>query len=316
MKSLSLFLFAFVVATTLSCKHEKSNTGDGRAAEAVKTLTVQTAHEEEIQVPLSPERVVVFDIGALDVMDALGVSDRIVAIPKQGIPGYLQKYEEDNNIVNAGGLMEPNFEKIDAANPDLIIIGLRQLKDYQEYAEIAPTYFYDLEYKNYIGSIEENVKTLGRIFEVEDQAEKQWKAVYESIEKGKAKIKKSKEEALLVLFNNGKFSAYGHNSRFGYIFDDFGVIPQIEDITVSTHGASISSEYILEHNPDILFVVDRNAAIAEGKIQKKAIENALIRRTKAFKNGKVIYLSPETWYIAGGGIQALEKAIQETVAAY
>lgn len=317
MKKTSLFLFALVLLIGTSCKNgKKSETSDSKTMEKVETIPVQTAHDNEIAVPLSPKRVVVFDIGALDVMDALGISDRIVAMPKQGIPQYLRKYEEDKDIVNAGGLMDPNFEKVDAARPDLIIIGLRQLKDYKEYAEIAPTYLYDLDYKNYVGSVTENVETLGRIFEVEEDAEKQLETMRQSIKKEKETIEKSDAKAVMVLFNNGKFSAYGQGSRFGYIFDDFGVKPQIEDIEASTHGASISSEYILENNPDILYVVDRNAAITEGQIQKKSIENAMIQRTKAFKNGKVIYLSPETWYIAGGGIQSIQKAIEETGAAY
>lgn len=315
MKKLTLLFFTFALISLVSCKNHTKSTADQNTNKSDSTLTL-TNNRHEVKIPLSPQRVVVFDIGALDVMDDLGVANRIVAMAKQGIPQYLRKYENNQDIVNAGGLMDPNFEKIHAARPDLIIIGLRQLKDYDEYAKIAPTYLYDLDYKNFLGSIQENVKVFGQIFEIEDQAEKRLAAMEEVINQEKEKIKESKTKALLVLFNNGKFSAYGKGSRFGFIFDDFGVLPEIEDIKTSTHGASISSEYIYDHDPEILFIIDRNAAIGEGTIQKETIENALIKKTKAYKNNRIIYLSPETWYIAGGGIQSIEKAAREVGEAY
>lgn len=313
MKKASLLFFTLALISLVSCKNRTTSTADQNKSKSDQTLTLTNNHRE-VTIPLSPQRVVVFDIGALDVMDDLGVADRIVAMAKQGIPQYLRKYESDKDIVNAGGLMDPNFEKIHAARPDLIIIGLRQLKDYDEYAKIAPTYLYDLDYKNFVGSIRENVKAFGQIFEIEDQAEKRLAKMEAVIEK--EKIEEGNAKALLVLYNNGKFSAYGKGSRFGFMFDDFGVLPEVDDIKTSTHGASISSEYLYDHNPEVLFVIDRNAAIGEGAIQKESIENALVKKTKAYKNNRLIYLSPETWYIAGGGIQAIEKAAREVGAAY
>ncbi|GJM75014.1 hypothetical protein HMSSN036_72300 [Paenibacillus macerans] len=58
-------------------------------------------------------------------------------------------------------------------------------------------------------------------------------------------------------------SAYGPGSRFGLIHDVFGV-PAVDDtIEASTHGQSISFEYVAEKNPDYLFVVDRDAVVTE-----------------------------------------------------
>lgn len=316
MKKTYIFFLSAVLLSVMSCKNSEKSTSENGESQATKeTITLQN-NQKEIKVPVSPDRVVVFDMGALDVMDELGLTDRIVGMAKQSTPGYLRQYEEDKNIVSTGGLMEPNFEKVDAAQPELIIIGLRQLKDYDQYAEIAPTYVYDLDYKNFVGSIEENVTNLGKIFNVMEEAQKRLDEMKDIIASEKEKIESTDLKGMMVLFNNGKFSAFGHQSRFGYIFDDFGVIPQVEDVNASTHGSSISSEYILEQNPDLLFVVDRNAAIGEGKIQKKTIENSVIRETKAYKTGKIVYLSPETWYIAGGGIQSIEQAAKEVGAAY
>src|SRR5690606_41003609 len=59
-------------------------------------------------------------------------------------------------------------------------------------------------------------------------------------------------------------SAYGPGSRFGILHDTLGVAPAVEDVEAATHGEAISFEFILETNPDWLFVVDRDAATGEG----------------------------------------------------
>ncbi len=82
-------------------------------------------------------------------------------------------------------------------------------------------------------------------------------------------------KALIVLGSEGKVSAYGPNSRFGLIHDVFGFKAADEKIEVSTHGQNITFEYILETNPDVLFVVDRDAAVGGDASAKDSIENEL-----------------------------------------
>lgn len=69
------------------------------------------------------------------------------------------------------------------------------------------------------------------------------------------------KKALVILANEGKISAYGAGSRFGIIHDVFGFAQADDKIEVSTHGQSVSYEYVADKNPDYLFVVDRDAAV-------------------------------------------------------
>ena len=57
-------------------------------------------------------------MGALIHLDKLGV--KVAAVPHDGLPNYLSKYE--GTTENAGGLKEPDFEKINELAPDLILI--------------------------------------------------------------------------------------------------------------------------------------------------------------------------------------------------
>lgn len=265
----------------------------------------------ETRVLKSPERIVIFDLGALDMLDELGLADKVVGMPKQSVPAYLMAFKENKDIINTGSLVEPNFQKTNEANPDLIIMSGRQEKDYEEFSKIAPTIFFDLDYKDYIGSVKHNLNTLAKIYDVEDKAA----SIIQDLDKHIASVAPSDEEltGLFVLYNNGKFSAYGRGSRFGYIHDDFGITPVSEDLESSRHGQSISSEFIHEMNPDFLFILDRNAAIGDGQLNKVTVENGLVRETKAYQNNRIVYLSSDIWYLAGGGIKAMELMADEII---
>ncbi|MNJ71197.1 putative ABC transporter solute-binding protein YclQ precursor [compost metagenome] len=115
-------------------------------------------------------------------------------------------------------------------------------------------------------------------------------------------------------------SAYGPGSRFGIIHDEFGIAPADDTIEVSTHGQSVSFEFVAEKNPDYLFVIDRDAVVSqagqEAEPASKLVENDLVKKTNAYKNGKIIYLDASYWYLSGGGlisVPAMAKEIQEGI---
>src|SRR5699024_10551520 len=116
------------------------------------------------------------------------------------------------------------------------------------------------------------------------------------------KTENTNKEALILLYNNTRFSAYGKNSRFGFIHDVLHIEPSIKDLEVSTHGQVVSNEFILNANPDYLFIVDRNKVVNEQATNTEEIENPLIQQTNAYKNNKIIYLDPSVWYLSGGGL--------------
>lgn len=62
---------------------------------------------------------------------------------------------------------------------------------------------------------------------------------------------------LVVLSNGGKVSAFGPGSRFGMVHEVFGVKPADENVEVAQHGQNVSFEYIVDLDPDYLFVIDR-----------------------------------------------------------
>lgn len=61
--------------------------------------------------------------------------------------------------------------------------------------------------------------------------------------------------------NEGKITAFGPKSRFGFVHNLLGFEAADANIRASTHGAEINYEYISKVNPDIIFYVDRNSVV-------------------------------------------------------
>jgi len=264
-------------------------------------------------VKTNPAKVVVFDYGTLDTLDKLGIE--VAALPKATLPSYLSKYN-DAKYEDAGSLFEPDFEKLNKLKPDVIFIGARTAAAYEELNKIAPTIQMSLDYAQYTASFEGNVGIIGSIFAKETEAAQGLQEINAAIAdlKGKAS---GAGKALIVLTTGGKLSAFGPGSRFGIIHDGYGFVPADDKIEVSPHGQSISNEFIAEKNPDILFVVDRDTvAGGQGSTPaKEIIENALVKNTNAYKNGKIVYLDANYWYLSGGGLQADIEMVKEAAQA-
>ncbi|WP_280207448.1 siderophore ABC transporter substrate-binding protein [Brevibacillus sp. AY1] len=315
---LAVFTAACGSATTAPAPAKNS---EAPATSANATTPAPAAENEEITIKhklgeaklkKNPQTVVVFDFGVLDSLDKLGVE--VTGVAQANIPPYLKKYE-DAKYKNAGSLKEPDFEKINAMKPDVILISGRQQEAYEELNKIAPTIFLGVDTQNYMPSFTENMKTLGTIFGKEAEVDAELAKIDESIKQLKEKTSAATDKkALIVLTNEGKISAYGPGSRFGILHEVFGFAAADDKIEVTTHGQSVSNEYIMEKNPDYLFVVDRGV-INEGAAStaKQLIENDLVKNTKAFKDGNIVYLDANYWYLSGGGLESTAQMANEVL---
>ncbi|WP_341201626.1 siderophore ABC transporter substrate-binding protein [Planomicrobium okeanokoites] len=318
MKKLLLIAFTLMMAAFLAACGADEEATDSNTASAdtksAETEEITVTHElGETTFDKNPEKVVVFDFGILDSMEKLGI-EAVAGVPQANIPSYLEKYADAEKYENVGTLKEADFEAIHAMDPDLIIISGRQAAMYEEFTDIAPTIHLGVDTTKYMESFESNMNTLGEIFGKEDEVIEELAAIETQIEEVKASA--TDEKALIVLANEGKVSAYGAASRFGIIHDVFGVKQADEGIEASTHGQSISFEYILETNPDMMFVVDRNAAVGTDASAKDSLENELVQKTTAYKEDKIIYLDPDYWYLSGGGLQSVSEMVKEIQSAF
>lgn len=285
----------------------------GNESEAIEE-TISISHDlGETEVSTKPEKVVVFDYGILDSLDAIGVTG-IVGVVQSGLPEYLGDYKS-SEYTSIGSLKEPDMEAVYGLQPDLIIISGRQSDYYEELNKIAPTIHLGIDNENYLQSFTNNMNILGDIFGKEKEVENELKSINKAIETLNTKITEKGVNGLITLANDGAFSVYGQESRFGIIHNAFGVIPVDDTIDASTHGQSASFEYIVEKNPEYVFVVDRGQIAGGSTSAEELFNNELMATTDAYKNGNIVYLDPVIWYTVTGGITSTMTMVDEIDAA-
>lgn len=266
-----------------------------------------------------PEKVAALDMNELDFLDRLGVP--VAGTAKDYVPHFLSDYRDDPAVADLGFIVKPNLERVHALHPDLILITSLQAEHYVEMSRMAPVIHFDVDYRDsehgHIDTVRDHFTMLGRIFGKEDVAAETLVAFDAKLAEVRATTRDRPERALIVLHNNGAFSAFGTRSRYGFVFDAFGVKPANEAGDTGLHGQPVTSEFIQATDPDIIFVIDRTAVMERHAVlDPAALANPLLRETKAWKNGKLILVDPEAWYVTAASITPLEIMMDEVEAAY
>jgi iron complex transport system substrate-binding protein len=303
-----LSLSALALASALAVSGCASTPAESETAAASATEIKVTHAQGTTEVPVNPEKVITFDIASLDTLDALGVD--VAGLPQQNVPEYLNEYAGEEYL-NAGTLFEPDYEAVNAAEPDLIIVANRSAEAYEELSKIAPTIDLTLDWENYLPSFRTNVETLAEIFEKENEAAEALDEIDGKIAQAK-KLTTDAGTGLIIMTNAGEINAFGSGSRFGWLHDELGLTPAIDDVEAATHGDPVSAEFILETNPDWLLVIDRDAAVGEsGSTAEQVLDNEVIAGTTAWQNDQVIYLDSVPFYVVMSGLTAVNQMVDQ-----
>lgn len=365
-KLLSLLLAAIMILSLAACSSktatdDTTNQDDSAGAQeessepATVTVTGMDANGEpvEVEVPYKPERVVVLDLANLDILDNLGLGDRVVGAPTITLP-YLQSYNDNLPIV--GSVKTPDLEAVMACEPDLILMGGRMAEYYEQLGEIAPTLRLTTVSDNgLVEAIRANATTVGTIFGETEQVD-------ELLAQYDARIAALSEFAagktcVLGMSTSGSFNLLGNDGRCSLIVNEIGFDNIGADAATTgsgdsgsgrggsgsggggshgsrgegteraentestestdstpTHGNEVSFEAVIALNPEYIFVMDRDSAInATGaQMAQEVMENELIMKTDAYKNGNLVILeNPGIWYLAEGGITSLGIMLQD-----
>lgn len=284
-----------------------TNYGENSSSETAQTagkVTVDTARGP-VEMNINPNPIAVYDMTLLQDLAALEV-------PVQGMPTnlHLDNLEAagatDN--VKVGTVFEPDMETLNQLQPQAILVGSRMAEKFDSLSSMAPTLDMTIDTANIYQSSMQRLSDLGKLFNKQDKAEQLQKDIDDAIAKAKA-ASEGKGNGLVILVNGNKISAYGKDSRYGFLHNDFGIPAADTNIKEARHGQPISFEYLQKTDPDWLFVLDRTSAIGqEGVGAEEVLDNPLIHETKAWKNQHIVYLSPDSYLAFGGYYQWLTDA--------
>lgn len=281
------------------------------------SLSVATAAPVQLESPAGKitvqdnvNKIAVLDFAALDTLNTLEGGNKVIGLPLAAtVPDSLKSFK-NNKMIDFGTVKEVNLEKLATSKPQLVVIGGRLAQQADTIKQIAPTYQFSLDLNNYWQSFKQQTMNIAKLTNKTQLAEQKLSALESKIAHTANKARG--KTALIILVNNGKMAAFGSQSRFGIIHDNLGFTPIDASIKVGTHGQGISHEFIAEKNPDYLFVIDRAAAISDKTGQaQQTLNNDIIKQSKAFKNGNIVYLNARNWYLMNGGLTAMDEMIDE-----
>lgn len=265
----------------------------------------------ETSVPVNPGKVITLDWAIVDTLKALDV--KVAGVPSSTVPPQLGEFVGEDYI-KAGTVFEPDIEVLKSAQPDLILLGRRSQPHYAEASKFGTTIDLTPDPNDLLGSVVRNTTILGEIFGRQERA----RELTDKLEASVAQLNRltaDKGDGLLVLTTGGRMAAFGKGTRFGMIHDVFGVEQAVEKLEAGRHGQSVSFEYLLEANPDWLFVMDRDAAIGrEGVAARQLMDNELVNATSAGEKDQIVYLDPVNWYLLdNSGIGVMQESVDALI---
>lgn len=315
MKKLYSILMILTALVLVACSSSVEEENETSMETETITIKSQNANSDivDVEVPKNPENVAVLDLATLDTIDALGKGESIKGFSKGSVLESLSKYYEDDSIVHLGTLKEVDLEELAALKPQIIFASGRLRAQYDELSKIAPTVLLtvDSEGGSPYESIKANITEIAKIYDAEDQLADKFAEYDKRLEEIKSKANSS--TALLSLVNKGSISLLSDGGRLSLITQDAGFKNAASEVDDTAHGDSASFETILQINPETLFVLDRDQAIAtEGaKLAKDVLANEIIEKTDAFKNDRIVYLTSAVWYLSEGGLNSLDTMLSD-----
>lgn len=315
-KLLTLLLAMVMVLSMAACgsNEEKNNTNNASNEEQKpETITITclngVSEEIELEVPYDPQRIVTLDAASLDILSNLGLTDRVVGTTTP--EAYLEEYVTE--ATNVGTAKTFDAEAIMECEPDIIFMAGRGSDYYDTLAEIAPVVRLTVS-----GAVVEgtyaNAKTIASIFGMEEEMSEKLNAYDERI--AALQVIAEGKNAIVGMCTSGSFKLLANDGRCSIIGNELGFnnIGVEANVDTSAHGNEASFEYIVDKNPDYIFVLDRDKATnAEGaQLAKDIMENDLVMSTDAYKNGNMIIMeNAGVWYKAEGGFTALGIMLED-----
>lgn len=259
-----------------------------------------------------PEKVLTQDWAVFDNLSALGVA--VAGAPASNAPSYLEG-QVGADAIQIGSLFEPDYEGIAASQADVYFVAARSAKAYETARDILPTMDLSVNNGGIIEGVEHNIALLGEIFGLEDKAAELNAALSAKVAEARDAAA-GRGSALVLVTNAGKLGVYGPDSRISWIYNELGMPSALPEVKDGDHGGdAVSFEFLLEANPDWVFVVDRDAGVGENNGAAAALlDNELFNQTNAAKAGHVVYLDPQAAYISMHGYQGVTLLLDQVLA--
>lgn len=313
-RAVSLILALVIVVSLAGCGNKKDEKTSNVTNSSIKTESVLEKEKKHYPVEIenfdkktvyekAPERVIAMDYNAASTLVALGQKDKIIASREAGLLGLddvSEKYREDiKKIEIPEGYLKsplPPLEVTLSLKPDFILMDsfyfnvpniFGEYKDYKDNDINILVTAGSLDKKPELNDMYVDIKNLGKIFDVEDEAEKLCKEISNRFNTIKSKVNSSKKYKVMG-FDSGddKPIIAAGNSLENLLIEEAGSKNVFSDI--NKQFAMVGWENVIEKNPDYIILHET----PEDKGAKNLINilknNKELSNVNAVKNEKFI----------------------------
>ncbi len=295
----------------------------------VETRTVVDVEGTEVEVPVSPQRIVTLSEPTLDGVLALGVTPigTVTGRGQSTVPHYLADLASDIPIL--GGIAQPNFEAIGAAKPDLILVDGTSINNNPPVIEalrvIAP-----VVYTGYAGGDwRDNFRLVADALNLAEQGENVIADYDAQVAQAKPLLAQYEGQTFSIVRWQGNSAALILKELLpGRALTDLGLQrPPNQDVIGRGHSEPVSLENLKDIDADWMFfgtlggssVSNPNAggtADLEGARQALADAEQVPGFTElnAYKQGQIILVDGSAWTSTGGPI-LMTRLIEDVIEA-
>ncbi|MCL1995312.1 MAG: ABC transporter substrate-binding protein [Defluviitaleaceae bacterium] len=311
---------------------------------AVTYVTITDFDGNIVTVRQNPTTVAIYDQGILDMLYAVGFErtgiERLIIPNPTGMPdvlGWFRYGNENVQVVNGGTLFYVNWDVLDLMEPELVILGARsfgmnaaeerlpadEVERFRADTEerYANTSFIRLTINatqsDLLNNMRDNAYALAQIFPAIGYD--LFVHIYE-IEAEMAAIAAFNQSTdlttvFVMMTTPTSFSVFLEGSRKGFMFYEFGFNSLEMDLVAwsDQHGFDAQSEFLLEQNPDVIFLLDRTEPLTGlGAATENFLNDPIIQQTNAYINGHIYSGLPMAeWYTVVGGIASSRRMIED-----
>jgi iron complex transport system substrate-binding protein len=299
LKKILLLILLLILLTSTGCKSSVKQTANTTDNAVLTSANLNT-------MPEHPHRVALLTTSLVEFWVTAGGKDSVVACPLSGVQDGQFKTLFNQHVVDTGTSGVPNLEKILSASPDLVL-GL---------ANYTPTSDLNASFQNAgipyleikLDNLDDNFKVLrlfGKFTGHTSLAEQKIKEINEEIKiEQQRHTGKKRPKALMLWSTNNAVLMVTPSSKHGELLNLAGGDNIVPDVDTSLNKNLLSMEYIVDHQPDIIFLEMRgNPDKAKNKAKLELFDNTAWQNLKAVQVGRV-YVLPEEIFSVNPGLRS------------
>ncbi len=248
--------------------------------------------------PAPPERIVSLAPSITEILYALGLEDRIVAVTN--VCDYPPGAKEKPKI---GGMSNPSLEAVVSARPDIVVMTTDgNPKEFQERLEQLGINTHVFRARR-LSELPDEIRKLGAVLRVKEKADSLAEEIEDAINRYKSEIRNQKSEirkALFIIWPEPLIVAGP-----GTAIDDALKLLGWENIASDAEAKypKYSIEEVIHRAPDVIL-------IGKGHVSMKDLSGRLLRRLNmldAVRKGRVYYTGDALYRLGPRVVEGIEE---------